>query len=130
MPADVCGHTLYDQSSTAIHDAPRPGVHQSAAGRRNQPRACQDAGRAARGDAGGQVTIEGEAYALPPPFMVFATQNPIEQEGTYALPEAQLDRFLLKMRIDYPSHDEETVLVRQVTADQVGTGSTSIRLRS
>ena len=50
-----------------------------------------------------QVTIEGEAHPLEPPFMVLATQNPIEQEGTYPLPEAQLDRFLLKVRIDYPS---------------------------
>ena len=50
----------------------------------------------------GQVTIEGTREALEPPFMVLATQNPIEQEGTYALPEAQLDRFLLKVRIDYP----------------------------
>jgi MoxR-like ATPase len=49
------------------------------------------------------VTIEGQAHPLEPPFMVLATQNPIEHEGTYALPEAQLDRFLLKVRIDYPS---------------------------
>jgi MoxR-like ATPase len=66
-----------------------------------------------------QVTIEGEAHALEPPFMVLATQNPIEQEGTYPLPEAQLDRFLLKIRIDYPSHAEESALVRQVTLNRV-----------
>ena len=52
--------------------------------------------------------------------MVLATQNPIEQEGTYALPEAQLDRFLLKVRIDYPGAEEEARMVRQVTMDQVG----------
>jgi MoxR-like ATPase len=52
--------------------------------------------------------------------MVLATQNPIEQEGTYALPEAQLDRFLLKVRIDYPPATEESEMVRQVTAGQVG----------
>ena len=68
----------------------------------------------------GQVTIEGAAQALEPPFMVLATQNPIEQEGTYPLPEAQLDRFLLKVRIDYPGAEEETRMVRQVTAGQVG----------
>jgi MoxR-like ATPase len=68
----------------------------------------------------GQVTIEGEAHALRPPFMVLATQNPIEQEGTYALPEAQLDRFLLKARIDYPSHAEEAAMVRQVIDGKVG----------
>src|ERR671916_491973 len=68
----------------------------------------------------GQVTIEGEAHRLEPPFMVLATQNPIEQEGTYALPEAQLDRFLLKVRIDYPSQTEEIALVRHVTEGKVG----------
>ncbi len=54
-----------------------------------------------------QVTIEGETHALPSPFMVLATQNPIEQEGVYQLPEAQLDRFLLKVDIDYPSEEDE-----------------------
>jgi MoxR-like ATPase len=67
-----------------------------------------------------QVTIEGQAHALEPPFMVLATQNPIEQEGTYALPEAQLDRFLLKVRIDYPTQAEEMALVRHVTEGKVG----------
>jgi len=66
------------------------------------------------------VTIEGEAHPLEPPFMVLATQNPIEQEGTYALPEAQLDRFLLKVKIDYPSVEEEAALVRKVTEGKVG----------
>ena len=68
----------------------------------------------------GQVTIEGDSETLAPPFMVLATQNPIEQEGTYALPEAQLDRFLLKVRIDYPGAEEELRMVRQVTMGQVG----------
>jgi MoxR-like ATPase len=67
-----------------------------------------------------QVTIEGTSLPLEPPFMVLATQNPIEHEGTYALPEAQLDRFLLKVRIHYPDHAEEMQLVRQVTSGQVG----------
>ncbi len=54
-----------------------------------------------------QVTISGQTFALPDPFLVLATQNPIEQEGTYPLPEAQVDRFMLKLRLDYPSKDEE-----------------------
>jgi len=66
-----------------------------------------------------QVTIDGNSLALQPPFMVLATQNPIEQEGTYPLPEAQVDRFLLKTRIDYPSKNEEAELVKLVTK-QVG----------
>ena len=68
----------------------------------------------------GQVTIEGQSFALPPPFMTLATQNPIEQEGTYPLPEAQLDRFLLKIQIDYPSAAEEAELLRSVTGGRVG----------
>jgi len=54
-----------------------------------------------------QITIDGNQYQMKPPFMVLATQNPIEQEGTYALPEAQLDRFLFKINIEYPSLEEE-----------------------
>jgi len=58
------------------------------------------------------VTIDGTTHALDPAFMVLATQNPIEQEGTYPLPEAQLDRFLFKIRMDYPSRDQEREMVR------------------
>ncbi len=60
-----------------------------------------------------QVTIGSETYQLEKPFMVLATQNPIEQEGTYPLPEAQVDRFMLKVVIDYPSMDEEKLIVRE-----------------
>ncbi|MFM2402483.1 MAG: hypothetical protein RL223_363 [Pseudomonadota bacterium] len=61
-----------------------------------------------------QVTIAGESHRLPAPFIVMATQNPIESEGTYPLPEAQLDRFMMKLRVDYPSDDEEFVIVQRV----------------
>ena len=67
-----------------------------------------------------QVTIEGEAFRLSPPFMTLATQNPVEQEGTYPLPEAQLDRFLLKVLIDYPSTADEVAIVQAVTQGMVG----------
>jgi len=67
-----------------------------------------------------QVTIEGEAHALEPPFLCLATQNPLEQEGTYPLPEAQLDRFLLKIRLDYPEIAVEAAIVRDVTLGRVG----------
>ncbi len=65
-----------------------------------------------------QVTVGGEKHELPEPFFVLATQNPIEQEGTYPLPEAQLDRFMLHVWVDYPSEDEELEIVRRTTADQ------------
>lgn len=60
-----------------------------------------------------QVTIGDQTYALPMPFLVLATQNPIEQEGTYPLPEAQVDRFMLKVVISYPKKDEEKIIIRQ-----------------
>lgn len=63
------------------------------------------------------VTARGTTYELPKPFFVLATQNPIEQEGTYPLPEAQLDRFMFNVRLDYPSFDEEVQIVRQTTID-------------
>ena len=62
------------------------------------------------------VTVAGHSYPLPQPFFVLATQNPIEQEGTYPLPEAQLDRFMFNIVVDYPSKEEEMAIIRQVTA--------------
>lgn len=59
-----------------------------------------------------QITIDGKKYTMKPPFMVVATQNPIEQEGTYALPEAQLDRFLFKIKVDYPTAEEEVMILQ------------------
>ena len=58
-----------------------------------------------------QVTIGEETYALDDPFLVMATQNPIDQEGTYPLPEAQVDRFMLKVKVDYPSRAEERLIL-------------------
>lgn len=63
------------------------------------------------------VTVSGKSYALPKPFFVLATQNPIEQEGTYPLPEAQLDRFMLNIKLDYPTFDEEVNIVKGTTID-------------
>ncbi|MCB1621486.1 MAG: MoxR family ATPase, partial [Thiothrix sp.] len=68
----------------------------------------------------GTVTTGGYIHTLDQAFFVLATQNPLEQEGTYPLPEAQLDRFLMKLHIDYPSLAEETALVAAVTREQVG----------
>jgi MoxR-like ATPase len=69
-----------------------------------------------------QVTAGGTTYPLPEPFFVLATQNPIEQEGTYPLPEAQLDRFMLELRVDYPTRSEEEQIVEQTT----GAGQASV----
>ncbi len=67
-----------------------------------------------------QVTVGGQTYHLPEPFFVLATQNPIEQEGTYPLPEAQLDRFMLELRIGYPTRSEEESIVEQTTGTKAG----------
>ncbi|MEE9373332.1 MAG: AAA family ATPase [Saprospiraceae bacterium] len=64
------------------------------------------------------VTVSGTRYALPIPFLVLATQNPIEQEGTYPLPEAQLDRFMFNIPLDYPSYEEELTIVKETTSDK------------
>jgi MoxR-like ATPase len=66
-----------------------------------------------------QVTIAGETHKVPSPFVVMATQNPIETEGTYPLPEAQVDRFMMKVLVDYPTADEEFVIVQRVTGERV-----------
>ncbi|MBK7594101.1 MAG: AAA family ATPase [Gemmatimonadetes bacterium] len=67
------------------------------------------------------VTVAGQTYPLPAPFFVLATQNPIEQEGTYPLPEAQLDRFMLELRLGYPSRSEEETIVAQTTGSRMPT---------
>ena len=83
-----------------------------------------------------QVTIGNKTYPLPEPFMVMATQNPIEQEGTYPLPEAQIDRFMLKYRLDYPSKDDERRIMNRftrktdITVNPVMTGQQILTLRS
>lgn len=66
-----------------------------------------------------QVTIAGETHKVPSPFLVMATQNPIETEGTYPLPEAQVDRFMMKVMVDYPTDEEEYVIVERVTGPAV-----------
>jgi MoxR-like ATPase len=120
MPADVTGHTLYDPKNQVFTARRGPVfVNLLLADEINRAPAKTQAALLEVMQEG-QVTIEGAAHTLEPPFMVLATQNPIEQEGTYALPEAQLDRFLLKVRIDYPSPAEEAAMVRQVITGKVG----------
>src|SRR6201994_2733508 len=70
-----------------------------------------------------QVTIAGETHRVPEPFLVMATQNPIETEGTYPLPEAQVDRFMMKVLVGYPSEEEEFVIVQRVTGAAIAIGA-------
>jgi MoxR-like ATPase len=120
MPADVTGHTIYDPASGQFSTRKGPVfANLLLADEINRAPAKTQAALLELMQEG-QVTIEGTSHALPQPFLVMATQNPVEQEGTYPLPEAQLDRFLLKVRIDYPAHAEEVALTRSVTGGKIG----------
>ncbi|MFN0039630.1 MAG: AAA family ATPase [Burkholderiales bacterium] len=120
MPADVTGHTLYDQHNGQFTTRRGPVFTNLLLADEINRAPAKTQAALLEVMQEGQVTIEGTSHVLEPPFMVLATQNPIEQEGTYALPEAQLDRFLLKIRIDYPGQEEEIAMVRQVSGSQVG----------
>jgi MoxR-like ATPase len=121
MPADVTGHTLYDPKNQVFSARRGPVfVNLLLADEINRAPAKTQAALLEVMQEG-QVTIEGQAHPLEPPFMVLATQNPIEQEGTYALPEAQLDRFLVKLDVGYPSADEELGMLG-LTRRGVGAG--------
>jgi len=113
MPSDVTGSSLYDQRSGEFHFQPGPVFTNLLLGDEinRAPAKTQAALLEAMQER--QVTTEGRSDPLPRPFVVMATQNPIEFEGTYPLPEAQLDRFLMRIAVGYPSRDEETAIVRQ-----------------
>ncbi len=115
MPSDVSGHAVYDPKSESFRIRRGPVfTHLLLADEINRaPAKTQSALLEVMQE--GQVTIEGQSFALAPPFMALATQNPVEQEGTYPLPEAQLDRFLLKVLIDYPTLEDEKRMVDAVT---------------
>ncbi len=115
MPSDITGHAVYDLASEQFKLRKGPVfTNLLLADEVNRaPAKTQAALLEVMQER--QVTLEGRALAAPQPFLVMATQNPIEQEGTYPLPEAELDRFMLMLRMDYPQADEELTLVRQVT---------------
>ncbi|NDW12950.1 MoxR family ATPase [Bacteroides sp. 214] len=113
LPADVIGTMVYSQKDEGFHIKKGPVFANFVlADEINRaPAKVQSALLEAMQER--QVTIGKETFKLPEPFLVLATQNPIEQEGTYPLPEAQVDRFMLKVVIDYPKHEEEKLIIRQ-----------------
>ncbi|WNH48557.1 MoxR family ATPase [Stenotrophomonas aracearum] len=115
MPSDVSGHAVYDPKSESFKIRRGPVfTNLLLADEINRaPAKTQSALLEVMQE--GQVTIEGKAFVLSPPFLALATQNPVEQEGTYPLPEAQLDRFLLKVIIDYPALEDEKRMVDAIT---------------
>ncbi|MBQ1908820.1 MAG: AAA family ATPase [Bacteroidaceae bacterium] len=113
LPADVIGTMIYSQKDEkfVVEQGPVFANFVLADEINRAPAKVQSALLEAMQER--QVTIGKTTYALPKPFLVLATQNPIEQEGTYPLPEAQVDRFMLKVVIDYPKLDEEKLIIRQ-----------------
>ena len=113
LPADVVGTMIYSQKDESFHVKKGPGFANFVlADEINRaPAKVQSALLEAMQEH--QVTIGEQTFTLPNPFLVMATQNPIEQEGTYPLPEAQVDRFMLKVVIDYPTLEEEKMIIRE-----------------
>jgi MoxR-like ATPase len=112
LPSDVIGLSVYNQHSGVFEWKPGPifaNVVLADEINRTTPK-TQSALLEAMGE--GQVTVEGVTHTLPAPFMVVATQNPIEHHGTYPLPESQLDRFMLRLRIGYPASNAEKEILR------------------
>jgi len=120
MPSDITGHAVLDPASHELRVVRGPVfTHVLLADEINRaPAKTQSALLEVMQEY--QVTLEGQTLPVPKPFMVLATQNPIETEGTYPLPEAQLDRFLFKVEIGYPSVAEEVAIVLKATVDQMG----------
>ena len=120
MPADVMGHAVFDLKSQSFSVRKGPVfTHLLLADEITRaPAKTQSSLLEVMQER--QVTIEGQSYQLAPPFMVLATQNPLENDGTYPLPEAQLDRFLIKVRIEYPTQNEEEAMLQLVTRGRVG----------
>ena len=114
LPNDITGVSIYNQADQDFHFRPGPlfvNILLADEINRATPR-TQSALLEAMGEQ--QVTVDGITYPLPKPFMVLATQNPVEYEGTFPLPEAQLDRFLLKVDLGYPTHEEEKQILQRL----------------
>src|SRR3569833_3958015 len=120
MPSDIIGHAVLDPTSHEMRVARGPVfTHILLADEINRaPAKTQSALLEVMKEY--QVTLEGQTLTLPKPFIVLATQNPVETAGTYPLPEAQLDRFLLKIEIGYPAPEEEVAVVLRTTSGQAG----------
>ncbi|MBX2823502.1 MAG: AAA family ATPase [Gammaproteobacteria bacterium] len=118
LPADIIGAEIYQQETRSLTFQPGPIFHEIilADEINRAPAKVQSALLEAMGER--QVSVSGNTLALPDLFMVMATQNPIEQEGTYPLPEAQLDRFLMQVRVDYPDADSENTILELTRAER------------
>ena len=118
LPADVTGTLIYSQKNERfeVHKGPIFANFVLADEINRSPAKVQSALLEAMQER--QVTLGDETFKLPEPFLVMATQNPVEQEGTYPLPEAQVDRFMLKVIVDYPKKEEERMIIRMHNAGE------------
>ena len=118
MPADITGSEVLEEDANgrrAFRFVPGPVFLPAPDGRRDQPRQPPHPIRLLQAMQEGRVAVSGADHPLPKPFHVLATQNPLEQEGTYPLPEAQLDRFLLQVDVGYPDLDAERTMLLETT---------------
>ena len=122
MPADITGHFMFERENKrfVVRKGPVFCNFLLADEVNRAPAKTQSALLEAMQEQ--QVTIEGRTFPLERPFLVMATQNPVEQEGTYPLPQAQTDRFMFKIYITYPGEEEELLITSQVTRQSVGNG--------
>lgn len=114
MPTDVTGHAMFDQKTEQFRIRKGPAFTQLLLADEINRASAKTQSALLEVMQERQITIEGKCFPLAPPFMVLATQNPLDQEGTYPLPEAELDRFLFKIMIDYPVIEQEAQIVRMV----------------
>lgn len=114
MPTDVTGHAMFDQKTEQFRIRKGPAFTQLLLADEINRASAKTQSALLEVMQERQITIEGKCFPLTPPFMVLATQNPLDQEGTYPLPEAELDRFLFKIMIDYPVIEQEARIVRMV----------------
>lgn len=119
MPSDISGHIMFDRKSDSFRVRKGPVFCNFLLADEINRAPAKTQSSLLEVMQEQQVTIEGQTYGLQLPFLVLATQNPIEQEGTYPLPQAQLDRFLLKVFIDFPDRAEELEMVKQITVGSV-----------
>ena len=113
LPSDVTGVSIYDQSKKKFEFRPGPIMGQIVLGDEINRATPKTQAALLEAMEERQVTVDGVTHPLPKPFMVLATQNPIEYEGTFPLPEAQLDRFLLRVRLGYPSPSDEVRILEE-----------------
>ena len=138
MPSDITGSSLYDQRRGEFRFVPGPVFTNLLLADEINRAPAKTQAALLESMQERQVTVEGRSDPLPRPFVVMATQNPIEFEGTYPLPEAQLDRFLMRVGVGYPTRDQETAIVQQrarrgtddVALQPVVDGATLLRLQA